>query len=339
MNFEQIEWIMRKEFPGSNLNMAALETGWGNFIRPTFKRFRVKYTLPAEIAAAVVRARGSEGEAQSGSVDPRGERPDVSQHTQGSSQDVHALSYEASRPHPGASYEASPTVHGGSHRVPQPGYGDQHSAPQPGSYSTTYGGPQSGSHRQYVSPQSGSNASFGGSYSGYDGHYTAPHQGFRNPYLNAAGTNQPLAPAAYSYSSSADYPLPPIASGGQIPTNQRPPPLEPPPMSNQNYGTSVLQGAARGMQEPRTRYRTGHSGSSGQGPRGGSVSEQEAFDEQYQFSKKEKTYILKWGMGMTCDSDEVRKFYDGFKEEFRGRRLPSQARVLDQFEYMRTYRQ
>lgn len=108
-------------------------------------------------------------------------------------------------------------------------------------------------------------------------------------------------------------------------------------MSNQSYNTSVLQGAAPGMQEPRTRYRTGHSDSSSQGPRGGSVSKQKAFDEQYQFSDKEKSYILRWGMAMTCDSDEVRKFYDGFKEKFRGRRLPSQARVLDEFENMRTH--
>lgn len=326
---------MREEFPGSNLDSNALYFGWGNHIRLALREnFRAVHKLDAETAAVL--ARGSQGAAHPGPVDPRGARPHVSQHMHRSFQEIHALSHGGPRPGPGASYEAPPTIHSGSHRGPQPGYGDEYVAPQPGSYRPTYREPQSGHQRQYGSAQLGSSASFGGSHSGYDGQYGAPRPGVGNPYQNTPGTNRLPPPVASPYPPSVNYQLPPIMSVGQVPTNQGPPPLEPNPMSIQNYGNPVPQATAPGTQEPLIWYRTGRGGSNSRHPRGGHVSEENALDQQYRFSPEEEKWIVDEGIFMGHGHREAQEFYDKFKGEFGNRTVPSKKRVLDEFKYLRT---
>lgn len=251
-------------------------------------------------------------------------------------QEAHESSFRAPQPGGGASFGGSQTSHAGSHWGPQPGYGDQYAAHQAGP-SDPYGRSQPGHHHQYGTAHAGPSGSFGGSHFGHAGQYEAHPPSFTRPHQNTSGANQHPAPAASYDPQFGDLQLPPIAPAAQGPGNQGPPAVDPAyHMSNQNYNDAAWQEAAPGTQGQTNWYHTGGSGSNSQNPRDGGLPEQRQFDQSYVFSPREQEWLLNEGMYLTPGRRAGQKFYDKFRQAFSDHRVPSQRRVLEEFNRLRT---
>lgn len=311
MPFEMILATMQREFPNMNLDLPNLQVIWNSKFRDQLiKDFRPKHKLPpAEAAAALAQASQMPG--QPSFVDPQGARPSgPQQYPHGSFQGVHALSYGTPRPGPSPSY-------GG----PQSGYGGQQAAPQLGSHSVPYGGSQPGHYQQYGAPQPGPSAPVGRSHHvGREGQYRAPQPGLGGPYLTTPGTNQQLPPVALCNPPVANSHLPPIAYGAQPSGDQRPRPMEPP------------------YQKTKQKYKTAASNS--QAPQAGRpvLSEQEIYDQNYQFSDQQREWLLTSGMYLTSEEGADDRFYQQLVAAAGSHRLPSKERVMKEFNQMRRQR-